>query len=258
MQCQETEPVPDLTYSPTPPIMTQTPAFTVVTDAEPEPGTTSLPDPSTTDTATTPDIPDFVTTAEPTDPADDETTPPAPITDRYTAAGPSTQLPIELRQPTIKVHPRNVTVPKDSYAKFFCSATGSPSPHLVIVRADSNYAIPTFNKNQVSKGEESLPEVQQTIGPITEANEGWYECIAANYWGTVKSRAFLRVMDLCEAVDCKPPKSCVQVGADLLYLNHLVSQSLVYIIFGANIWLKHINKISRIQLRHSDHPHLNL
>lgn len=186
-----------------------TPPYTVVTDPDLPPTTTALPDPPT-DEITTEEIPDFVT-SEPAVPTEDiETTPPAPDTERYTAAGASTQLPLELRQPTIKVHPRNVTVPKDSYAKFYCSATGSPSPHLVIVRADSNYVVPTFSKNAMSKGEESLPEVQQTIGPITEANEGWYECIAANYWGTVKSRAYLRVMDLCADVQCKAPKTCVQ------------------------------------------------
>ena len=188
----------------------KTPEFTGVTGGdETDPITTEFPNPPTT-FITTERIPDLTTEEPTTAEREEETEPPNPQTERYTAAGISTQLPIEMRQPSIKVHPRNVTVPKDSYAKFFCSATGSPSPHLVIVRADSNYVIPEFAKNAVSKGEESLPEVQQTIGPITEANEGWYECIAANFWGTVKSRAYLRVMDLCAEVNCKPPKTCVQ------------------------------------------------
>ena len=201
----------------TPPLpSTQTPHFTVVTegdeDSDNDITTEGLLPPSTG--FSSPNIPDFITTADNVITTESDravtTEAPNPATERFTASGPSTQLPLELRQPTIKVHPRNVTVPKDSYAKFFCSATGSPSPHLVIVRADSNYDIPKFSKFSVSKTEESLPEVQQTIGPITEANEGWYECIAANYWGAVKSKAYLRVMDLCEGVECKEPKTCVQ------------------------------------------------
>ena len=137
---------------------------------------------------------------------------PDTITERITAARVSSEVPnIEERKPKITVHPRNITVAEDSYGKFFCSATGFPSPLLVIVRGDLEYSIPVFDKSQFDRsGGESVPEVQHIIGPIRTTDEGWYECVAANYYGTIKSRAYLKVQDLCQDVECKPPKICVQ------------------------------------------------
>ena len=155
------------------------------------------------------DTPDFLETDTPdfleTDTPVDLTTRVPAVTEQITA-----QPWDDDKKPRITTHPRNVTVAPGSIANFRCEATGTINPMMVIVKEDSDFEIPEFHKDNRDESDQPTIEQDLLVGPVTKLDEGWYVCIAANFYGNIKSKAYLKVLDLCTTVKCKPPKVCVQ------------------------------------------------
>ena len=114
--------------------------------------------------------------------------------------------------PVITTELVNVTTEVGAQAKFFCEATGQPTPGIVILKKVRNVEF-TLQFPEPSESEDNEShEVSATkvLNNVIKTDEAWYVCVASNKHGRARSLAYLDISDrqLCKEVKCPARKYC--------------------------------------------------
>jgi len=109
--------------------------------------------------------------------------------------------------PVILTHPTNITVSPGASAEFYCKGEGSPTPTVMFT--PEHYLSEVIDRPRAQRRGEGVVSTRKNFLAVSEADEGWYVCIAANSEGIATSRAYLRVKDLCKKMKCSKKETCV-------------------------------------------------
>ena len=103
----------------------------------------------------------------------------------------------------------NQTVVAGERAVFSCTARGQPRPNLIINKKQYGHIGLDFPDRDGHRDVSESVTVERVFEPVTLEDEGWYKCFALNQRDIVSTKAYLTVLDGCEA-RCEEPKVCVK------------------------------------------------